>query len=89
MLVDDGATDDSGGVPFSLVVACGSDLAWYRQSLGVGQPHPESGCDVVVEVTFGCSAVHKYEDVTRGGRPVIVVRFSHVHRGREVDRFSE
>ena len=58
MLVDDGATDDSGGVPFSLVVACGGDLARYRQSLVVGQPPPESGCDVVVEEMFGCPAVH-------------------------------
>ena len=33
MDVDDGTADDSGDVPFLLVVACGSDFARYRRGL--------------------------------------------------------
>ena len=55
----------------------------------VGQSPPESGCGVVVEVTFGCLAVHKYGDVTARARHAIVVWFSHGYRGRELDRVTE
>ena len=89
MRVDGGAGDDSGGVPCKLVIACRGDLEWYRQNLVVWHSPPESGSDVAVEVTLGCSAGYKYQGVTGCDRPTVVVPFNHGHPDRKVERFTE
>lgn len=56
------------------MVACSNDFAWYRQRRAVGQKlPPEFSGDVVIEVVFGCPAVHNFHDIIGGDLPVALL----------------